>query len=92
MPYGNNHEWCMELQAENNRLRDELEWQPIETAPKDAVNILAVDARTCYEPMVVQWDKYENSDYSWLGSEGYKYHKDVFTHWMPLPEPPTGEE
>lgn len=68
------------------------QWQPIETAPKDGVTILAFSepgAYTCY-----WYDGKETNEGcpGWIdGSvnkyeEFYVYHP---THWMPLPEPPT---
>ena len=64
-------------------------WQPIETAPKDGANILAL----CFEnyPQVVKW--HSEIDY---GDEGVsQIWKSVLTdkfviptHWMPLPDAP----
>lgn len=62
-----------------------MEWQPIQTAPKDGTEILAGQAGTRKVGVIVwnieierwsapaeHWD-----EPSWLP-----------THWMPLPEPP----
>lgn len=62
-----------------------MDWQPIETAPKDGTHMLATgydfdDPRQGRHAAVVSWcgdafmDNYE--PYEWL------------THWMPLPAPP----
>jgi hypothetical protein len=67
-------------------------WQPIETAPKTGVPILAI----------VKWDMGDNNDRNVDIIEWDEEAKDWFchnggwlkqayvhaTHWMPLPEPP----
>lgn len=68
-----------------------MEWQPIETAPKDGTRVLVFDAAWCGgKPMqsVSYWQWYERIDDgsrqrcgSWSGVT-------VATHWMPLPDPP----
>lgn len=74
-------------------------WQPIETAPRDGTEILAVWFEHPDRPdySIVEW-----SERGWVGkcdgskaieSEGYwgtKYRTPFVTHWMPLPEPPKG--
>jgi hypothetical protein len=64
-----------------------MEWQPIETAPKDGINILVVDARVRELWAVASWDADEPSTAKWCTLDG-AYHQDRFTHWMPLPSPP----
>lgn len=55
------------------------EWQPIETAPKDGTWFLAYEADV---PMyTAHWDEDGWYDLEW---------KCRPTHWMPLPEPPSG--
>jgi hypothetical protein len=63
-----------------------MEWQPIETAPRDYTDILVVNDRG---QAVVFWEKvdekwivqdHKHCDRPLRGSEP--------THWMPLPEPP----
>jgi hypothetical protein len=81
--------WVM---AEPDRMVD---WQPIETAPKDGTRILLWDTD---EAVVAKWD-----DISMGGAKGWQiavvkligdvnYYEATFnpTHWMPLPEPPRG--
>jgi hypothetical protein len=64
------------------------EWQKIETAPKDGTAILVTDGLIC---TVVFWDD-ESDIYSWqLSDSEVHYNKDAFTHWMPLPHPPSQE-
>ena len=67
--------------------RDEMEWRPIETAPKDGEWFLANDTR----PNV--WRKVRmarvNPDGEVVAVGGAGTHKPFpCTHWMPLPEPP----
>ena len=68
-------------------------WQPIETAPKDGTLILAVDARNQDSHAVVYYEElYSKSNYVWcmIGTDD-TFHRDRFTHWMPLPAQPTQE-
>jgi hypothetical protein len=75
------------------RLSAELErrqWQPIETAPRDGTNILAIvsgnhpDSGEAFTPEVVFW----RIDQWWNDCWGYDSTDYEPTHWMPLPEPP----
>ena len=67
-----------------------IQWQPIETAPKDGTDIL------CYErghPKIPE----DNGFMAVAHWSNGTWSEDVSgwvepTHWMPLPEPPTGEE
>jgi hypothetical protein len=63
-----------------------MEWQPIETAPKDGSNVLVIEAGNSV-PVVAYWDN--DMDGGWWGywqTEQLNPHKP--THWMPLPAPP----
>ena len=67
-----------------------MEWQPIETAPKDGTKILGYDPSIIYpeERMAVM-------DFSIIGwaacvGEG-DYERYSPTHWMPIPEAPNAE-
>jgi hypothetical protein len=74
-----------------------IEWQPIETAPRDGTEILA---GSCYDEnlSVVYW-----ADNRWRGAcdglpavqsqddFGTIYHEPFVTRWMPLPPPPTDD-
>jgi len=75
-----------ELEAENKRLRDAVQWQPIETAPKDGTRVLIfVDGYVkIARSLGVVWSVFHCDD------EFYneEYHLNYPTHWQPLPEPP----
>lgn len=61
-----------------------MEWQPIETAPKDGREILVCSRYQC---AVAFWDDEEEAwltDYRRKGNSAYVEAR----HWMPLPEPP----
>lgn len=63
-------------------------WQPIETAPKDYVEILLYGTRG---QAVGYWDNDEDTwitDYRGKGNFDYV----IATHWMPLPEAPAQQE
>jgi hypothetical protein len=76
-----------------------MEWRPIETAPRDGTELLGfwryldANGRSYCEGMrVISWDE------SWQGwhddeDETHTYgaatNTGLYTHWMPLPPPPT---
>lgn len=67
-----------------------MEWQPIETAPKDGRRCLVINDRGIF---AVEWDSdWFSSDGWWLCVDGK--HNDsplrgeTPTHWMPLPASP----
>jgi len=79
-----------ELVEENRRLREALEWQPIETAPKDGACLL-----------VTGWDRneiggsrhfavgYWSDLYDmWIEDTKAEHPLSYLTHWRPLPDPP----
>jgi hypothetical protein len=59
-------------------------WQPIETAPRDETSILATDIRVMECFACVFW-YHTNEKFPWQTEDGIGYHKDRFTHWMPIP-------
>ncbi len=64
-------------------------WQPIETAPKDGNSILLTDARVIGWTQVAAW---EEDHGGWQADDSSAiWHKDMFTHWRPLPPPPGTE-
>ncbi len=55
-----------------------MQWQPIETAPRDGTPLLVWDGDV---PIIAYWHRA-----AWRYSpKGYTCHP---THWMPLPPPP----
>ncbi len=74
-----------------------MEWQPIETAPKDGTVILAFVLGASI-PSIVSWVTYRRESRWCIEPETFMEddHFDEFwtatryepTHWMPLPTPP----
>lgn len=64
-----------------------MEWQPIETAPRDDVPFLAFIAPTWIEVM------HFSEGHIFYSSDGDapRADRDLPTHWMPLPAPPVAE-
>lgn len=82
-----------------------MQWQPIETAPKDGTQIIILACGMLVE--VACWAPSAHRDYPWavaLGTEYYDriadvvvtevngYAEDAVTHWMPMPEAPQHKE
>ena len=66
-----------------------MEWQPIETAPKDGTPVLAYGYSPHYP------DEYFTRIQWWADGIGYWAAHSVSiipTHWMPLPDPPKGTD
>lgn len=68
-----------------------MEWQPIETAPKDGSRILGYTPS--WEPHIVclYWKDFQQDDPEFEhGGFVDDFINETFypTHWMPLPEPP----
>lgn len=68
-------------------------WQPIETAPKDGTEILLctfdMDGYYSKEVTIGYYDD-DGSNYCWKAfiDDWGRCNNGLFTHWMPLPEPP----
>lgn len=60
-----------------------MEWQPIETAPRDGTTILVVNAKIGLYS-VEEWRQG-----AWRNDEGLTVRG---THWIPLPTPPRGDD
>jgi hypothetical protein len=67
-------------------------WRPIESAPKDETPILigAFSPHGAGLQAVVTYDGQPpgGSEYVWRTDDGIGYHRDLPTHWQPLPPPP----
>ena len=68
-----------------------MEWQPIETAPKDGSSILAW-REGWYRPIYVRWvlnprtgTEFWNDEIEW---DAYELENEPPTHWLPMPGPP----
>ena len=74
-----------------------MEWQPIETAPKDGTPVLVLFAKDPNDAddedwiLVVEWhDMGSELAFPWRAPDGGTgYNPERATHWMPLPNPPT---
>lgn len=64
-----------------------MQWQPIETAPKDGTRILVWSQEYGGRgPLVLFW-----MDEHWREPANLLSLRVPPTHWMPIPPPPTGE-
>lgn len=76
------------LRAERDDLRAERErtaWQPIDTAPKDGTEILALCRAPARDGDYYEAVRYLTDAPCWVTREGWMRHP---THWMPLPAGP----
>ncbi len=66
-------------------------WQPIDTAPKDGTDLLVHwdENKTAEGCLVVSWnDDPTRVGWQWETLDGPFYHREAFSHWMPLPPSP----
>lgn len=67
-----------------------MEWQPIETAPKDGTPVILLREG---KSVVAYWGGQYGSRWcmdEWIAAYGLDQHP---THWLPLPDPPrTGRQ
>jgi hypothetical protein len=70
-----------------------MDWQPIETAPKDREIFLWYPARDDGSPAGFSQGRWcdavingEVKGFAWMDAAYVNHHP---THWMPLPEPPS---
>jgi hypothetical protein len=73
-----------------------MEWQPIETAPKDGVIFIALSIKGVSRCrwIIVDYDEWRGRNFYWWDDpdENFMFEDgphDAPTHWMPLPAPPT---
>lgn len=71
-----------ELLAAVKQLRDERQWQPIETAPMDGREILTLNARG--DMHLIFWHEENGWEHSFY--HGFSVHTPIL--WMPLPDVP----
>lgn len=62
-----------------------IDWQPIESAPKDGDPFLAY---WCGNIVSAYWNLYQGNWQEWPDGDFEDIHGEELTHWMPLPEPP----
>ena len=77
-----------EAADELERLSALIEWQPIETAPKDGTRILG--CRPHYTPNTIDWNVYLEDWANHAGEDAIRVHYQP-TLWQHLPEPPIGD-
>lgn len=69
-----------------------MEWQPIETAPKDGRLILAANADPAAQNMIVIYWEPGSIAFDvighWRASNHFVVTQSEITHWMPLPPAP----
>lgn len=85
------HQDLVQIQeAEISRLRQQCEWQPIETAPKDKRIIIA---HLPLDGIADIWFGYWSHQHSsWATTQWHTYPADWITHWMPIPPLPQAQE
>lgn len=62
-----------------------VKWKLMETAPKTGVSFLAYSEKMGHT--VIWWDESEPHTHPWADGGDRNFHKDSFTHWMPLTVP-----
>lgn len=74
-----------------------MEWRPIESAPRDGVTFLAFGAfkgNNYWATVSYEESKAGGPNWCWHyePESSCTAHRDAFTHWLPLPPPPSGSE
>ena len=67
-----------------------MNWQPIETAPKDGRKILGFNS-SLLAIVIAEWDGALGWYVDKYSLDGLSFEDTLLTHWMPLPNPPKGE-
>ena len=66
-----------------------VQWQPIETAPKDGTQIMLWITGLEPRPRIGFWSE-RGIDSGWYSLQSQYFIGFDVTHWMPLPSPPVG--
>lgn len=74
-----------------SEMKTNVEWQPIETAPKDGTPILLIDVNDAH--CILYFSSYTDHEFDeiisgWTPNGSIFYVNVEFTHWMRLPDPP----
>lgn len=67
-------------------------WRPIETAPKDGTEIIVWWKDQEIQIMAAYTDILDGEGFNWYSGHADYLPEAQLTHWIPLPEPPKGEE
>lgn len=73
----------LDAAREAAELARRVEWQPIETAPRDGMKILGFDPHWRDPICVISWSEW-GEWHDWSGVHTFR----SATHWCPLPDPP----
>lgn len=68
-----------------------MEWQTIETAPKDGTRKLLIDLEDNW-PYIGIWAPHHRDVGMWVEDNTNAVPDRQPTHWMPLPSPPVSRE
>jgi hypothetical protein len=69
-----------------------MEWQPIETAPKDGTPVLVGWANGAWQPMICHYEPDQVVPWGALTNVGFAQMPSMPTHWMPLPDGPASDD
>lgn len=99
-----NHWFCFETQQGGNitdfvkalakvnitpaKSKSNSEWQPIETMPKDGTVVLGYYLPSSFV-VEMSFAPVENKIYAGIDDAYFYLDSSKFSHWMPLPQPPT---
>lgn len=71
-----------------------MEWQPIETAPKDGLHVRGLWVHCGYTGESLYWRAdcglvSDDGDFVCVSGDDFGWCASDYSHWMPLPEPPS---
>lgn len=90
VPFVIHYKVAITLAAEVRRLREEVEWHPIESAPTDGTWIQAINTDNPNRQHIVHYSDRYGSKFPWVTDSAPMSFVAGLTHWMPLPGPPNG--